>query len=351
MKKMICAALIALCFAACSKENEAVTPEKKQKVQLTLNVSPYHVETKNTGPNNANVAQFDSIWMMEVFVFREDGILEVYNKTNTNSPGGVKTREIMLTLTQGKKYIYAVANAKMSPWTGITTREQFLAQEVLLKTENFGRITMTAETEITLTDNTSMNLYLQKLLAKIRVTGIATDFGNGPYRDYALQNVKLYLVNVSGKKTYMGEEPPTPLVLNSGGYVAADNSGTAMPNIYYEPLTGDIDDHGNYTEHCFYCYENLLSEETSTKKYTRLVLEAQLNGQTFYYPVDINQPDNGWNTTINHRGVKRNTVYTVNFIISGPGAARPDDKVLLRSLIVNTYVTSWSTGVSYVASF
>ena len=351
MKKILCAALLALCVAACSKEEGAVMPEVKQKATVTLNVSPYGVETKNSGNQNSENLQFDSIRILEIFVFREDGALELYNRSYTGDPGGVKTKNIQLTLTQGKKYIYAVANSKSSPWTGITTKSKFLEQEVSLKSENFCNVTMTASYEITLTNNATIELYLQKLMAKIRVRSIATKFSNGPYREQVLKNVRLYLINAVGKKTYLGDDPSTPVILNAGGYVSADNSATAMSNIISEDVQGDINDSGHNTEHCFYCYENILSEETGTKKFTRLVLEAQLDGHTYYYPVDINQPSSGWTSSINHRGVKRNTVYSLSFLISGPGADSPDDKVLQSSLSINTYVIGWSSGVTYTASF
>ncbi|MBQ6311156.1 MAG: FimB/Mfa2 family fimbrial subunit [Bacteroidales bacterium] len=351
MKKIFCAALIALCVAACSKEEGAALPESGKKVTLTLNVSPYHVETKNTGLPNANSAQFDSIKLMEIFVFREDGVLEVYNKSYITDPGGVQTKHIKINMTPGKKYIYAVANAKISPWAGATTRSKFLAQEVLLKYENFGNVTLSAATEITITDHMTMEIYLKKLLARVRVRSISTSFANSPYRDMKLKNIKLYLTNVEGKKTYMGEEPATPLILNSGGYVAADNSSTAMANMMYEPISEEIGTNYYNKEHYLYCFENLLEEETATKKFTRLILEAELDNKKYYYPVDINQPGYGWDISMDHRGVKRNTSYDLRFVISGPGLDNPDDKLDQKTLTVQSYVSAWSSGGSFETTF
>ena len=351
MKKIFYAALVALCVAACSKEEGKVAPETEKKVTVTMNVSPYHVETKNTGTPNANSAQFDSIKLLEIFVFKEDGALEVYNKSSISDAAGVQTKHIQIKMTPGKKYIYAVANAKISPWAGITTKTKFLAQEVQLKSENFGNVTLSAAKEITITDHTTMEIYLKKLLARVRVRSISTTFANGPYKDMKLKNIKLYLTNVAGKKTYMGDDPSSPLILNSGGYVASDNSSTAMANMMYEPVSVEIGTNYYNTEHYLYCFENLLTEETSTKKFTRLILEAELDSKKYYYPVDINQPGYGWTTDIDHRGVKRNTSYDLRFVISGPGVDNPDDKLVQKTLTVQSYVSAWNSGGAFETSF
>ena len=119
----------------------------------------------------------------------------------------------------------------------------------------------------------------------------------------------------------------------------------------YESVASSIGDSGEEDDHYFYCYENLTSQETATEKYTRLILEGKINGVKYYYPVDINQVGYGYQEGNGHYGVKRNTSYSFDFTISGPGALTPDDKLVSYTVTVNTSVAGWSGASDYSVSF
>ena len=143
----------------------------------------------------------------------------------------------------------------------------------------------------------------------------------------------------------------TKVILNSKGYSQEDYNGCMMTALFAEGVPGLVGDDGYTTAHHFYCYENLMDTETSANRFTRLVVEANLDGTVYYYPVDINQPGYGWDSSIGHKGVKRNTCYTYNFTITGPGSDDPESKIVLKTITLDASVESLTDTPEYSVSF
>ena len=351
IKKLFCVAIAALAIAACSKEEAAKESSSAEKATIHLNVSPYEITTKNTDSNHSLNKYLDSVKIIDVFVFRTDGALESYKHFSVSSAEGMNLKDLPIDATLGNKTIYVVANAKQTSWAGIVRENAFLNLTVPLQQETLTNFTMAAKATVNLQDNQTVNVVLKKLLAKVVVNGVKTNFAGGPYEGMKLRNCRLYLTNIAGSKTYMGEDPSTKVILNSRGYSAEDYAGCSMTALFAEGIPGLVGDDGYTTAHHFYCYENLLETETSADKFTRLVLEATLDGTVYYYPVDINQPGYGWSSSIGHKGVKRNTCYTYNFTITGPGADDPESKIVLKTIKLDATVESLTDSPEYSVSF
>ena len=351
IKKLFCVAIIALATAACSKEEAAKEMSSTEKATIHLSVSPYEIITKNTNANHANNKYLDSVRTIDVFVFRDGGALETYKHFDVNSADGINLSDLPVDATLGNKTVYVLANAKQTSWSGIVRENNLLSLAVPLKQESLANFTMAAKTNVNVQDNQTVNVVLKKLVAKVVVKGIKTDFAGGPYEGMKLRYCRLYLTNISGSKTYMGDDPSEKVTLNARGYSAEDNAGCLMTALFAEDAPGLIGDDGYTTVHHFYCFENLLESETTTDKFTRLVLEANLGGTVYYYPVDINQPGYGWTSAIGHKGVKRNTCYTYNFTITGPGSDDPESKIVLKTITVDASVESLTDSPEYSVSF
>lgn len=351
IKKLFCAALMALAIAACSKDDAAKSAESQEKATIHLNVSPYEIVTKNTDPTNGEKRHLDSVSVIDVFVFREGGALDAYKHFSIHATGGMDLSNLPIDATVGNKTIYVVANHKETSWTGVVREENFLNLVVSLQKEYLPYLTMAGKVTVNVQNDQVVNVLLKRLVAKVVVNGIKTDFAGTPYEGMKLRYVKLYLTNISGAKTYMGENPSTKVILNSKGYSPEDYSGCVMTALFAEGVPGLVGDDGYTTAHHFYCYENLMDTETDTDKFTRLVLEAELDGTVYYYPVDINQPGYGWDSSIGHKGVKRNTCYTYTFTITGPGSDDPESKIALKTLRLDASVENMTVAPLYSVSF
>lgn len=351
MKKIFYWAMMAgVVLASCSKSEEIVSPEEEQVVNIK--VKRAGVYTKNSDGDNGIDDNDNKINTLEIFLFKSNGALESYKKytaAEITAAGGLSNLEVKSTV--GEKNIYVIANSKVTDWIGFIDEEHFLERECNLSDEDFQNFTMSGSTTATISGAGSVEVTIARLVARIVVTGIRTSFYGTPYEGQSLRDVKLYLTNVHGQKNFLGSGFASPLILNNAGYVAGDNSDLTIDDMLYESVASSIGDSGNDDAHYFYCYENLTSEETATEKYTRLILEGKINGVKYYYPVDINQVGYGWVSANEHYGVKRNTSYSFDFTIAGPGALTPDDKLVSYTLTVNTSVAGWSSANDYSVSF
>ena len=88
--------------------------------------------------------------------------------------------------------------------------------------------------------------------------------------------------------------------------------------------------------HTFYVYPNRSrdrhSKDVFTPRCSRLVVEAALAGETYYYPVTL--PD-----------IEPNTAYNVFLKVKGPGMRHPEDEnIATADVDVAVYVCDWETG-------
>lgn len=353
MKKIFYWAMVAgVVLASCSKSEEVTSPEEEQIVHLKVKKAGVYTKNSTNGVNG-NDANDNTINTLEIFLFKSNGALETYKKYTAEqitAAGGLTNLEIKS--TAGQKNIYVIANSKMDNWTGYIDESYFLERACNLASENYQNFTMSGSTSATISGAGSVEITISRLVARVVVTGISTAFTGTPYQGQELRDVKLYLANVHSSKNFMGTGFASPTILNNGGYDASSNSGLTISNMLYDVIMPSIDDDNAYTtDHYFYCYENQTSSETSSLKFTRLILEAKLNGNKYYYPVDINQEGFGYVAANAHYGVRRNTSYSFDFVITGPGVLDPSDKLISYTLTVNTSVSGWSGAQEYSVSF
>lgn len=339
--------MIALSFASCSKEEGTLKEVPKETKTIRLDVSPFEVVTKSGGLAD----QRDSINFLEAFVFRSGGVLESYRRYGDTEMKTLGRNNLPLEVTPGEKTIYMVANSKNQDWTGATTVDKFLLVDVPLKGERISYLTMSTVLKVDPDTATVVKVRLKKLVANVVVNSIKTNFAKTPYSGMSLRNAKIYLTNVSGKKTYMGAEPQTPLILNYKGFNAQDAANTFIPNCFSENVHRPVGDAGYSDVHSFYCYENLLAQETDSDKFTRLVLEAELDGHKYYYPIDINQPGYGWTAPLGEKGIKRGTIYTYDIVITGPGSDDPESKITRKTIILDAEAEGFEDGPAFTATF
>ena len=88
------------------------------------------------------------------------------------------------------------------------------------------------------------------------------------------------------------------------------------------------------TTHSFFFYPNPTvgdsSSSTWSHRWTRLVVEATLDGTTYYYPVSF-------------RNTYPNYLYKITDMkITGPGSTSPELPIIKRDFTVNLYIQDWT---------
>ncbi|MBE6246337.1 MAG: hypothetical protein E7110_02840 [Bacteroidales bacterium] len=339
------ALLMGLTTISCEKANNS---NEMQESILSINIIPEdQVQSKATGGAHGVQADDNTVQKLEFFVFRAEGadagMLDAYKMYTAAELTSLSNLEVKT--TTGKKHIYAVANShKSDNWAGVKTLADFKAQIASLQSENNKDFTMTGSLEAVLQTTTSVTFSISRLVSRVQLASVKTQFAGTPWAGSSLTNVKMYLINAAGDKLYHdGSDQPSPTILNTKKVVATDINACTMAGMLYDETATAITDSGYNTTHTFYCYENLLANESADKKFTKLVIQADLNGHTYYYPISINREGFGYNSSVGHMGIKRNTTYTINVTILRPGSLDPDTPVEHSTMQATMNVADWAT--------
>lgn len=348
-KNIILIAAAAACILASCNKMETDNTGKPTVEEATMILSIESQKTKASGSGHGSQAGDNKVNTLDVFIFRnnpgqpDDGLLDGYKRFSGADLGDMSALPVKA--TTGKKTVVAIANAHKENWNGVTSLNELKKQETLLKSENTQDFFMSGSKETTLEKVSEISISISRMVARVCLENISVDFTGTPYEGMSLSNVQIYLVNAIGNKYAVdGSDCTTKQILNKGEAVSSDIQGCTMSGILQESLKTAISNSQPYrTAHYFYCYENKIDTESASEKFTRLVVQGDIDGVTYYYPVNINQKDFGHSESVGHYGISRNTSYSLSLTINRPGSTDPDKPVVGGTLNVGITVEDWTT--------
>ncbi len=302
-KKMFFAVLAAVAVIGCNKNDVEVQDlQSGEKIQLTVNLP--QAATKVTGdPVDYEVND------VQIFVFDKNGLYETSSRATAST--------LSLTCTTGEKKIVALVNAPIED--SINNIAELRSRTSDLSDCSAGHIVMSGELTEVLTSSTTVTMQVERLAARVAVSQITTDFELEAHQNLSFEIRSIYLINVAGERAYLSDNTPATWY-NKGQYVAE----TSLDFLRDVVAAGRVSNGESYdTEHYFYCYPNA----TATK--TRLVIEAEVGGYTYYYPITLNAVD-------------ANTAYTYNLTITKLGSNSPDVPVADGTVNFTVTVKDWT---------
>lgn len=254
----------------------------------------------------------------QVFVFDQDNVLEAYAMAEDDV--------LAIKCTVGTKNVYAVANAE--PITGVVTFEDLCKVATDLSSNTRTSFVMEGKNTAVFGEATYMEIGLYKKTARVTLTEICTDFALDHYKNQTFVVKSVYLVNAAGNNTFFTPTKPTQwynMMTDAGDLPDMLNAGISDVEITAQaPYT---------TAHHMYCYPNPTatdtSDETWSARRTRLVIQAELGGVNYYYPVTLPI-------------LKPNYDYSVSVTITRPGSSSADQPVSLSNGSFNIDVAKWT---------
>lgn len=337
----IAAGILSAGLTSCEPDNCTLCAEEGLPSTLSLTLEP--TATRSTSAQSET--QDNTINTLDVFIFRNGeptsadyGKLDTYTRFE-----GESLNDLTLETTTGPKLICIIVNSNISTYAGITTLDAFRSLTTRLQDETLGDFTMYGESSQTLGVTTSVSISVTRLISRICVTSIKTDFADNPYVGMSLTNCRLYLVNAHGEKhVYNGGSPTEATILNPGGLVGEHVNSTLEAGLLMDNITEAIGDNGYSTAHYLYCFANETSDIASS---TKLVLQADLDGVTYYYPIPVNQDgyghvDDGNGNT--YFGVRGNSIYSYGITVTRPGSLDPDTPVVPGTLELSISTAEWN---------
>lgn len=303
---MIFAVLAAVAVIGCNEKDvemqEMQDMQSGEKIQLTVNLP--QTATKVTGTPTD-----DKVNDIQIFVFDKNGLYETSSRATAST--------LSLTCTTGEKNIVALVNAPIEG--SITNIAELRSRTSDLSECSAGHIVMSGELTEVLTSSTTVTMQVERLAARVAVSQITTDFELEAHQNLSFEIRSIYLINVAGERAYLSDNTPATWY-NKGKYAAE----TSLEFLRDAVDLGRVANGESYaTEHYFYCYPNT----TATK--TRLVIEAEVGGYTYYYPITLN-------------AVEANTAYTYNLTITKLGSNSPDVPVADGTVNFTVTVKDWT---------
>ncbi len=286
--------------------------------RVSLKVSVPGVETRLVSGFDDELAN-----NYQIFLFNEDGVIEDY--VNQDSPS------VEFDCTVGQKTIVALVNA---PDYSDLMDSNVLFQTVSSLTDNSPTsFIMSGYSVIELRSNEKRNVSINvtRKVAKVELSGLEVDMDIPQYREKTFKVSSVYLINVSAETPYFETVAPT-LWYNKLGYASEDAN-----ELIYDDMGGlEITPESPYTaKNTFYCYANNTEKDTFdttwSPRRTRLVVEAMLGDQTYYYPVTLPV-------------IAQNKIYKVFLTITRPGSESPDSVIDKFSIGCSVSIRDWEQG-------
>jgi hypothetical protein len=293
-------------------------------------------------PENTNMDNLD------IFFFNDDSLLMLDSYQRIENP---VSSCVEAASRHGKKIIIVVANFHdKNNWKDIRSYESLKSRLSELSEENPYKPVMSGETHIKTGEKKSCFIILEPLMAQIHLNSICCDFHNKPYKGKKLENVKIYLTNVNFACGLLRERNYRPtMMVNCGGLEEKAVSKMAFPELLFKRIKEDIGENVVFPKGDFYCYPNNSDEETIGSPHTRLVIEGEIGGRKYYYPIDINET--GFGYASGEKGIERNTSYSLDVTITRTGTDDPDSPAESGTLGIKCSAVPWNEKEESVISF
>lgn len=303
IKKLYFAAIAAVfAFAGCAEGQADLPHVENQDGLIELTVSVSDAQTKATDQNYLD----DIINDIQIFVFNRYGVYETSATADNYT--------LKLSCTSGHKQIVALVNAE--PVSNVVNITDLGSIRSDLAGIGNGELVMVGTKEVDLPHEGPVVIDVTRLAAWVALKSVRLNFALPQHRGLSFEITDVYVVNAAGDRAFMDEDAPS-FWYNEG----ACDPATTLPHLYDKVADGSLVSQGpSYdTVHHFYCYPN------NTAKKTRLVVEALIDGNPYYYPITLDE-------------IKSNHMYSYDLTITKLGSDSPDVPVD-ESVVTYTAVT------------
>lgn len=353
-KTLLLLSAATLALAACNKNPEIPEAPAAQASEgvIQFTIEPQDgASTKAGSPFSTELDYETTMNRLQIYVFDASGkIVTYYASAPSTKPGLTGS----ITTTPGQKTVYALVNGPEIKTVG--TLSELEAYALGLGDNSTSAATgfvMAGSANCTVSGTTPVacSISISRLLSRIALTRINNRLPPS-YGNITLNYV--YLNNVVGNQNVAGTAAPATWynkdgradessrnadhIINGSGYNAT------YPALTFKSLNQSVGVEGAYipTNCVLYTYPN--SNMTApngytdpfTPKSTVLTVVATIDGQKQFFPVVLNKD-----------ALARNTSYTVELTITGPGSEDPNIPAERGSVNFTLSPESWSATIVY----
>lgn len=306
-KKFFYALMGLLALSACNKNQMTVEYPQQEPEYCSLTVAVNTgLVVKSTGAADVVTANEKAVKSLQVFVFRGD-FLDAYQKVSAST--------LSLTCTAGSRKVYAVVNAPdLSSVSSLSALENTIVD---LANNSPNALVMAGCKDVSLPQSEAVSVDVSRLVARIALNKISRVF----------ESASLGALKFTVKNIYVSDAAGTIKLSGTTSISKWYNSGrnSELPTLLFDTVNTDIANNSAYqTVHYFYVMPNDNSSKT-----TKLVIEASLGSETFYYPLEL-------------PAIERNKSYEFqNVKVLRPGSDKPDTPVESDEISFTVNVRDW----------
>lgn len=284
---------------------------------------------------------------MDVFVFKDDLLqkLDCYQRVDD-----MEEWNGSIVSGSGDRIISILANSPYDRqhWFTLKSRPHLESFPICLEDEVPEHAVMTGEVHAYANHDKAgySEVRLTPLSSEIVLRSICCDFTGRAYAGAVLSDVRVYLTNVNAETMIScGSDRGPSRIINAGGYNESDAEAFRCKEIIMQEVTGEIGRRILYPDIRLRCYRNECAEESPGNPITRLVIEGCLEGERYFWPIDINRGSGTEN------GIREGHRYTYDITITRKGSSDPDIPVESDDSIIRQEVSEWEEKERYEVIF
>ena len=316
-----CLLVITVCFlVSCSGSDhfsETVGNDGLKYEQTILISNLIDVERQETKASLGRVSDITGIKCLDIFVFDDDELSRIDSYIHYDLPQGPYQR---ISSGKGDKHLVVLANVARTYINPLNIRnlEQLESLRYSLKDEDPSFPVMSGEAWFLSGEQETINVHLSPLISNICLDFVKVNFSGRGYKSRTLENASVYLTNVSGSAEILRNDGfRLNELVNASRLDESYLSTMRHPEMLYSRFTP-----GQWKAVNLYCYPNDIAEGVLGSENTRLVVQGDIDGSTYYYPIEINQEGFGYSG--GPLGVGRAVKYSYSLTITRKGSSSPD---------------------------
>lgn len=259
----------------------------------------------------------------------------------------IRNGTIQIGSCNGEKIVFLCANSQWGKdaWRAASSINSLKEMNVDLEDEDRLYPLMSSCRQVE-TGSEDAEITLERLSGIVRLRSVSCDFSGKPYAGEKITDAKVYLTNVNGSCSILQDDAERiERIINYGGLIPEDIHGFRDSSLIISHI-GAITTETAYPETELVCYPNTVPEETAGAPFTRLVIEGKIQGETWYWPININR-----GCSNSHEGIQGNTIYTYDIVIRRKGTQDPDNPITPEAAETTFETERWSEKEEYHVAF
>ena len=282
----------------------------------------------------------------DIFAFDNDRLMQLDSYMHC---GSFSEENLHFRSQYGEKIIFVCTNGQrdIADWTAINSMDALDGVFVELGKEQRSSLCMTGSGLASAGSGETCSINMTRIASEVILRSLNIDFRDRSHEGAEVSDLKAYLINVNTICSITADGDIMPLgIMNAGRLEPDDMAGFAQPDLIVQDIRTDIDSIRQQLDMRFICYPNASRTESPGTPFTRLVIEGKMDGETCWWPIDINRGQDA-----EEPGIHRNRQYIFDMTLTGKGTSDPDIPIDTEKAEIKMEIRIWNEKDDYTVRF